>query len=424
MTGKVRRELNSILSLTVSIAGGAIGSLGDNWRLALVALLLSATLWTVVTNDQNPPKVDVLPNDISVEAVNLPPGLGLFRPLDSVKVKISAPMDSWNRLSPSSFRAVADLSRSAQGMQEVSVRVDSADRQVRVLEVIPSKVPVRLDMVTEKTVPVRINLLESVPFGYSFKTPNATPAKVKVTGPEALVNQVEAAEADIKLEGAKVSISQSSQLTPRDAQGTAVEGVRIDPQTALAEVAIQQDLHYVTVPINPSVVGNVASGYWMAAVSVSPSTITIVGDLESLQTINFIFTESVDVGGAKSDIVRTVGLTVPQGGSVVGAQKATVRVTVAPTQGRRSYSVDPGFTGLLPDMQASSGSLDIVVSGPVPLLQSTEVSEITASVDLTGVITGTHKLTPKVSVPGGLRLVTVTPDQVDVQIRQTDFGGP
>ncbi|MBI2864769.1 MAG: hypothetical protein HYX94_09445 [Chloroflexi bacterium] len=417
MTSTISKELRNVISITATLAGGAIGSLGMNWSLALVALALSATLWAVVSNEQNPPKVDVFPAALAVEPVNLPSGLGLFRPLDTVKVKISAPLDSWNRLTPSSLRAIADLSRSAQGMQEVEVKVESADRQVKVIEVIPSKLPLRLDLVTEKTVSVRVNLLDSVPFGYSFKAPSATPAKVKVTGPEALVNQVEAAEADIRLEGAKVSLNQPAQLVPRDAQGTRVEGVRLDPQTTLVEVPIQQELSYVTVPVNPAIAGNVASGYWVTSVAVTPSTITIVGSRESLQSVNFVSTEPVEVGGASSDIVRTVGLSVPPGGSLVGTQRVTVRVTVAASEGRRAYSLNPSIIGLHPERQATVGDLEVVVSGPLPLLQSTLVSQITATVDLNGVVTGTLKLRPRLALPDGLKLVAVTPDQVEVQVK-------
>ena len=90
------------------------------WRF-LFALLLSIALWARLTLEQNPERRDLYPTDIPVEASGLSPGLVVANEVQPVRLRISAPSQSWRTLEPGSFRAQVDLSGVTPGLVQRDV---------------------------------------------------------------------------------------------------------------------------------------------------------------------------------------------------------------------------------------------------------------------------------------------------------------
>ncbi|MBI4299919.1 MAG: hypothetical protein HY677_02195, partial [Chloroflexi bacterium] len=194
------------------LAARFFSSLRSNLGLAALALLLSASLWIFITGEQNPPRSDTFAPEIPVEPVNVPKDLDVLGAIPSVRVRVRAPEDVWGDLSASNFTATVDLSGQDAGTKRVPVNVRSRSKQVRVLNVLPDRVEVRLEALKRQTVPVKVNLLDSPPFGYTFETPQVTPEKVTVLGPESILSQVDFAVADVSLASEKVTIERSYRL--------------------------------------------------------------------------------------------------------------------------------------------------------------------------------------------------------------------
>jgi hypothetical protein len=60
--------------------------------------------------------------------------------------------------------------------------------------------------------------------------------------------------------------------------------------------------------------------------------------------------------------------------------------------------------------------VDVILSGPLPRLQSLTIQDVKVIVDLFGLEPGVHKVKPTVVVPEGLRVENVLPDTVEVEI--------
>jgi len=74
-------------------------------------------------------------------------------------------------------------------------------------------------------------------------------------------------------------------------------------------------------------------------------------------------------------------------------------------------------------------TVDVIVSGPLPVLDALTSKEITVSVDVTGLVAGTYQLTPDVKVSVGNVLVeSILPGTVEtviaVPITPTPSMGP
>ena len=114
------------------------------WRF-LFAIVLSIALWSRLTLEQNPERRDLYPTEIPVEASSMPNGLVVANDIQPVRLRISAPSQSWRTLEPVSFRAKVDLADISPGLVQRDVQVEVSDPEVKVLEVMPARVSVRVE---------------------------------------------------------------------------------------------------------------------------------------------------------------------------------------------------------------------------------------------------------------------------------------
>jgi YbbR domain-containing protein len=388
------------------------------WRF-LLAFVLSVALWARLTLDQNPERRDVYPSEIPVEVRGLATNLVVANEIQPIKVRISAPRESWTRLSVASFRAVVDLSNATAGLAQPEVQVEVSDPEVRVLERIPSRVTVRIEELRTRTVPVRIEQLGSLPFGYRLVgEPAAAPPAVQVSGPGSAVEKVSEAAVAVRMDEIKATIDRTLKPEPRGPGGV-VTGVRLEPQSVVVTIPVEQIAASKTVSVVPQIRGQPAPGYWQGPISIDPSSVQIVGDPNVLEGVSLLTTAEVDVTGAQADVVRTVPIQRGPGVTIVRDTAATVRVAILPLQGQQVRDVAVTVDGLDGGLRASATppTVSVTISGPQPLLQRLGPPDVAAAVDATGLGAGDHSLPVSVRAPDGVRVDRIFPDRVAVSLR-------
>jgi YbbR domain-containing protein len=393
-------------------------SMRENIALLATSLLLSIILWAYVTNEANPPRTDIFPSPIAVAVRGQPPGTQLMNEPANVQVRVSAPADVWSRLRPNSFAAYVDLGGAAPGLVEREVRVETTEPQARVLEVTPDRVSVRLEAIARRQVPVRPVLEGALPFGFNYDPAQVTPNQVFVSGPASLVDRVEVAVANVRIEGSRVSISQTFPLYLVDAQGNRLSGVTVEPDSVTVNVEIVQQIHYRAISVSPFIRGTPAPGFWLRNVSVEPAVLTAVGDRATLEGITFLRTTPIDVTGLRADVQRLAEVELPRGVSLSGPNSVAINLSIASLAGTSRVSVLPTIVGHGPDTEAQpAGPVEVTLSGDLPTLQAVDPATVVATVDVTGLRPGVYEVAPRVTVPPGLTLVGVAPARVTVVIR-------
>lgn len=387
-----------------------------NLGLAGLALLISVALWMLVINDENPERVDTSSFSIPVEVTKVPPGLVLMNTPEPVRFRIQAPADRWTGLSASSFRATVDLSRLSAGIHAVPVEAEASDSRVNVLEVIPSTVSVRLEEVQERTIPVKVNLVGNVPFGYIYGTPKVTPQAVTVSGPSSLVQAVETVTVDVRLEGVTVQIDTAFHPNPVDSSGNTVRNIQLNPQTVTVQLPIQQQVSYKQVGIRPDITGSVANGYWIQSVTSVPDSVTVVGDPKTLAGINYLDTAPLSVDGGTGSVSQDVKVVTPAGVSLVQQQSVKLTVTISQLQTSQIMRVAPRVVNLDPNLRMAGlpSYFDVTLQGPALVMKALSPSSIGVTLDASGLGEGSHTLKPAISTPAGVQLVAVNPDSVNV----------
>jgi YbbR domain-containing protein len=373
----------------------------------ILALVMAIVVWVVAANEENPIVEDVFSEAVPIEIVNQPEGTIIFGDVvDTVQLTLRASEASWDELSVNKFRAQVDLAGLSTGVHDLEVQVTCSDDSVRIVEKKPEKITVRLEELKEKEVEVKVNVLDNPPLGYSARPASATPSKVKITGPAPMVDQVVTAVVDFFL---------------RNAKDTVVGWVTPEPDEVTVQVPIEQRWGYKEVAVRTNWEGQVAPGYRIDNVSVNPSIVTVTGSPGTLREIpGYLETAPVEVSNASADVVARMPLVLPEGVSLplAGSQGVTVTVTVTPIESKLTLQSELIIQGLSPGLKATPSPrfVDVTLSGSLPKLDILKPENVQVTLDLFDLPPGTHKVVPTAIAPEGIKVESILPDTIEVEI--------
>ena len=158
---------------------------------------------------------------------------------------------------------------------------------------------------------------------------------------------------------------------------------------------------------------------------VDPSTVVLLGNAEVLTAVpGFVETEPVALANATSEIQRRLRLRVPDDVTVLEGDTVDVTATITAIEGGATIRQAPVIQGLGAGLEAhvALDTLDVILSGPLPMLESLGADDVFVILDLTGLLPGNHTVTPRVVAPTEIRTQGVIPERVEVVI--TPQGAP
>jgi YbbR domain-containing protein len=387
----------------------------------LLSVVLALAVWWIAIDQENPLVVQDFGDRVPVSVLGLGENLVVVEDLSSeaVRLRLRAPRNSWQDLSLSDFRATLDLTGLGPGQHDVPVQVKSLDPQVGILDVQRPELRVTLDTLAQKEVPVQVEMMDTTAFGYDAQDAIYRPATVTVSGPSSQVQQVTQALAEVFLRGAKSQVERMEAVTPVDGQKQPVTRVTAEPALVQVVVPVEQWPGRKEVAVRVKLEGGPADGYRLSSVKVEPSTIVLQGDSDLLAAVpGYIETEPLALDGATSDVRLRLKLLLPEEVTSFDGDSVEATAGIMPIEGGVTISQPLVQQGLGPGLAAESAleSVDVILSGPVPLLDSLSQDDVFAILDLSGLISGTHSLMPRVVLPDGINLQSVIPELVEVVI--------
>jgi YbbR domain-containing protein len=258
----------------------------------------------------------------------------------------------------------------------------------------------------------------TLPIGYELGGAEPQSEEVVVAGPQSLVELVREAVADVNITGLTVDVDPNVPLVARGANGGEIRGVSITPASVRVNVQILQRTLFRTLPLTVRVAGEPAAGYRVSNVIVSPATVEVQGSIQSLQQLDALPLPPVDVTGRSSGFSVTLRIPLPDGVSATSDLPATVTVAVVPTTGTVRLTVAPEVANLAEGLTATvdTPALAVVVQGPVPALDALSVGDVRVYIDMLDRTAGTFDEVPRIEIPEGLTVLSVTPQTVSVTL--------
>jgi YbbR domain-containing protein len=398
--------------------------LAINFRTFLLAFALAVVVWVTAVTASNPDETQVFPNPIPIEIIGQDSGLiitGGTVP-QQVEITLRAPTSVWQSLlsGETSVRAIVDLTGLGPGSHFTNVQIQIDANPVRIISINPQTINLSLEPQVTRALPISLTLTGSPAIGYQVGDAILEPVQVVITGAESLVSRIDRILATIDLTNARQNIFSSIPLQVVDGDGVLVSGLAVIPETVQVSLPIIQQGGYRDLAVKVMTLGNPASGYSLTSVAAFPPIVTVYSAnstiLESLP--GYVETSSLDLSGTKQDIEKQLGISLPSGITLIGAQSVMVKVGIAPIESSRTISLRPvegiGLgAGLIAHL--SPQTVDIILSGPLPVLDSLAISDVNVQVDLSGLAAGTYQLTPIVSIIGQTLIVeSILPGTVEV----------
>ncbi len=396
---------------------------GKNLRTFLWALLLALTVWASAVTSADPDQIRAYPEAVPLELVGQNPDLVLLGTLPrSVEVTLRAPRSVWDKIlvHPKPVRAFLNLSGLDAGQHLVNVQVQVSEWPVRVVSVTPPIVILNLERLSTRVLDLEPVLVGQLPIGFQTGELKLEPARVTISGPESVVQQAAHAQVEIPLSGKRDDISEPFPVQVMDGNMHVLDGLTLNPENVQVTLPIVQQGGYRDMAVKVIVRGQPAQGYRLASITSLPSVVTVFSaDQELVNSLpGFVETQPLDLNNAKADISTRLSLNLPSNVSVVGTQDVVVLVGIAAIQGSLTLSGEQvEIIGLDPTLEAriAPATVDVILSGPAPILDVLSTQDVRVVVDVTGLVAGTYQLTPEVEVlVGGLQVESILPAAVEV----------
>jgi YbbR domain-containing protein len=400
-------------------------SFAKNLRTFLLALILGVSVWVSAVSAADPNEVRTYPNPIPLEVIGQDPSLILTSEVPkNVEVSLRAPRSVWESLvaRDDSVRAILDLSGLSAGEHTRDIQISVDMRPYQLVLKNPMTVTVVLESLQTQTFPLSLALSGQPAAGYQVGEATLDTKEVAISGPESLVQRAKRARVPITLDGAREGIDESVPVQVLGAQNEIIRGLTINPETVHVTVPISQQGGFRDVAVKVVVKGQQAPGYRIENISVFPLVVTVFAENPELvnQLPGVVETQPLDLQDRKEDVSTRLALNLPDNITIVGSQTVQVQVSISPIQTSLTLLNQPiNVNGVAEGLSAEvfPQTVDVIISGPLPVLDALTSKDITVSVNVAGLEAGSYQLKPEVKVPVENVLVeSILPGTVEVVI--------
>jgi YbbR domain-containing protein len=268
---------------------------------------------------------------------------------------------------------------------------------------------------TTYTIPLRVkNQPENLALATNMENINI---EVRLEGPQTIVSGLSAQQqiqATVDLTG----------LTPGEAIIPLTPETISAPQqvkvTGISPSSVTLELESIIskmVKVQPIILGVPAEGYLLQEVRIFPEQVKILGTESTLAEINTLSTESVDIGGAKKSFITEVSIAhLEKDIRLDSNELIEIRPIIIEKIENREFRSIPIIV-IPPQMKVKldPSRIDVLLSGVQSNLDQIKPDDLVATINTDKPLTKGRLISPKLSLPEGISLVRMFPEQVMVK---------
>jgi YbbR domain-containing protein len=397
----------------------------ENYRTFLWALALSISVWLAAVTSADPDETRTISPDIAVQIIGQDPSQVISSDIPTeVEVTLRAPRSVWSLLeeTPQAVQAILDLSGLSSGTHNIDLQIQIDARPVKIISVTPRTTTFTLETLTTQTLKIEIDMAGEAAIGYQTGETSLEPTEIVIAGAQSQVQKAAQAHAVVHLGGIRENFDQTLPVEIFDESGQKLNGLTISPESVRVTFPVSQQGGYRDVAVKVIVMGRVASGYHLTDISVFPPVVTVFATNPEIVNAlpGVVDTQPLELQSAKEDINTRIALNLPEGITVVGEQTVLIQAGISAIEssvtlaGEKVEIVNLG-DGL--SAQVSPITVDVIVSGPLPVLDTLTRQDVRVTVDLSNLQAGTHQISAEVSVLiSDVIVESILPNTIEVVI--------
>ncbi len=396
----------------------------QNLSLLSLSILLALFFWAIAVESEDPTIQRAYSNSISLAHHNLPDDKIAYGEETRVQVTLRAPQSVWDNLRSEDIQVYVNLSDVSTGTVELPIQVDVDRSPAEVVKISPENIRLKVEQIAEKDVPVVVVEVGEPALGYEAGDSTTAPEFVHVRGPASLVQQAVRAEVTVNIEGALSDITDDLSPDVVDEEGAPVPRIEITPKTVTVNTPIQEPGYFRKLPVNINLKGELAPGYRLSSLSVTPEIVTIFGNTSAVQNApRYLQTEPISLTQITESLTRSLDLQMPEGLFVIQPPSArvTVSIRVEPIESSVTFELTPQIEGLNKNLTATVeiDSIVVLLSGPLAIIDTLEKEDVRLTIDVTNLTPGEYVIKPSVNVTNTVTVKNVLPETIPIRIERS-----
>lgn len=274
--------------------------------LKVMSLIFAIILWSYVKGEANFISSTNFKNiEVTYDGLSRlkERNLTIISPKEStVDVKLQGYNSYMRNVTRDGIVAKVDVSKLTEGEHSVPINVSYIDLGISVTNTTPRRIPFKIDKVLDEKTEANIVFLNKLEKGLTLGDLNKQ-VNVKVKGPSTYVNKIKKIDAYIDLSDITQTTSIEAEIFAYDDAGKIIKEVEVTPASIKVDLPI---LKSKTVPIKLKFNENTNKNIVTSDFSIEPSSVTIRGNSDVIDSINFIETRPINFYNYKNgnDLVK------------------------------------------------------------------------------------------------------------------------
>jgi len=392
----------------------------------IICLLLSFGLWLYISNVENPLRTYDLKN-IPVELINEDSltaskfAIVNKQPV-TVDLKLEGPSSEVIKVKKEDFKIVVDMSTYAlkNGENTIPVQIINYPENINIKNNGFLGIKVNLEELVQKELTVKSKVKVTYKEHIYEKEQTISPSSVTVTGGKSSIERIN--EAVLTGDEKDVDANKQSEYNIKfiDSLGNEVNNVESDSKTAKVSILVTNGK---VIPINLKTTGTIPQGFVLESDELSKNNINILGDSQSLDKIESIDTELIDISSLQADSEMDVKLNIPEGISVQDGEntiKAKFKIkkeeviTKNVVCNVQYKNLNEAFT-----LESSAPTVNVTLTGTQAILDKMNSENISVIEDLSNVKEGgTFDYTPQATLVNGNNVVISAVGSVNIVVKK------
>lgn len=412
--------------------------LTNNLGLKIVSVLVAVAVWLVVVNLDNPDKTQSFTIPIEVKNADVLAKQGkvyeIYRESDKATIYVTGKRTLMETLSPSDFKAEADLSqidyKKDGDIKEIPVQVTAVRHEKElVINQKTNNMLITIEDLSTKQFNISGDPQGTPAEGYAIGEVVVSPNLVTVSGPRSLVTRIKRVSAAINVEGAVSDVTDSVVPVLYDENEEVIESSQLILNHERVTVKVQM-LGTKEVPVRCLTTGEPMDGYQFIELKYEPQRIMIKGVSSVLNNISELqIPDAINLTGANGDVENSIDVTpyLEQLGVMLlnpEENKIAVKAIVERLE-TKSMELSVNSIEVLNlnedyELRFGTGSVTVLVRGRSEALQDFTVAELIATLDLEGIEPGDYNREVQLKVPEPYQVIGTVTVQIHVVEKGTE----